>query len=208
MNTFYTISGKTESELNEKNSKFRGFLFSCETIESFEQHLNEIKNDYPDATHHCYGYRIGLEHLTEYANDDGEPSGTAGLPILNKLKSFEVHNVGLVVVRYYGGTKLGKPGLIKAYGTSAEECLKIATLVKLVPVKKMTIQYPYSESNRIDQIINKYNCSINHSDYLSEVTYNINCPAENADQMFKELSHYEHLGIKSSLGDLMYAPSK
>lgn len=207
LNTFYTISSNAQSELNEKNSKFLGFLFHCDNIESFEQHLNSIKRTYPDATHHCYGYRIGLQHLTEYANDDGEPSGTAGLPILNKLKSANIRNAGLVVVRYYGGTKLGKPGLIKAYGTSAELCLQKAEIVTLVPARRIEIGYPYPESNRIEQLIKKYHCRIENSEYLEKVTQVVSCPAEYTDRMFEELSHYEHLGINSSIGRLYYTKS-
>lgn len=206
MKTFFTISGDTQCEINEKHSKFLGFLFYCESIENFEQELNKIKQMYPDASHHCYGYRIGLPQSTEYANDNGEPGGTAGLPILNKLKSADINNVGLIVVRYFGGTKLGKPGLIKAYGTCAELCLDKAYIMQLIPAKKIEIQYPYHESNLIEQLIKKYDCKIDQSEYLTGVTCQISCPEENAEPMLNELTNYEHKDIKSTPGKSYYMP--
>jgi uncharacterized YigZ family protein len=207
LDSFFTISAINKSELNEKNSKFLGFLFPCSSMDDFEQHLNDIKHKYPDATHYCYAYRVGLQQLTEFANDDGEPGGTAGLPILNKLKSYDIQNACLVVIRYYGGTKLGKQGLIKAYGTCAELCLEKSGIVKLVPARIIKIQYPYNESNRIDKLVNKYNCRIEETEYLAEVSYKVNCPAEHASEMFSELSNYEHLGIKSNMEEIHFTPS-
>src|SRR5699024_755346 len=98
-----------------------------------------------DATHHCYGWRISPNNIEEFAQDDGEPGGTAGLPILNQLKSFNVVNGACVVVRYFGGTKLGKAGLIQAYGHTAELCLKQAELSNLVATQNFRIIYPYQE---------------------------------------------------------------
>ena len=114
----YTINSEVEDYYQDRGSRFIGILFPCDNHDSFEEKLINIREEYLDATHHCYASRIGIEPFDELAGDAGEPSGTAGLPILNRLRSYEVTNSGLVVIRYYGGTKLGKPGLIQAYGTT------------------------------------------------------------------------------------------
>ncbi|MBN2732565.1 MAG: YigZ family protein [Balneolaceae bacterium] len=146
----------TQSSLQEKGSKFLGYLLPVENQDDFDESLASIKSKYPDATHHCYGWRLNPAKPEEFAQDDGEPGGAAGLPILNQLKSFEVINAGLVVVRYYGGTNLGKSGLIKAYGTAAELCLQKADLKPIEVIWKVAITYPYAEQNTIEKLIYQY----------------------------------------------------
>lgn len=196
-----TISNETHSELNDRNSKFLGFLFPCKNVGVFDIYLQKIKTQFPDASHHCYAYRILQNELLELANDDGEPGGTAGMPILNRLKSYDLYYAGLIVVRYFGGTKLGKPGLIRAYGTCAGLCLDQTSITKLYETQKITITFPYQESNRIEKLIHFYRCNTEHSEYLENVTYQINCPIEKVETLAKELSHYRHLEITFDLGE-------
>src|SRR5699024_4887277 len=122
-----------------------------------EQQLNTLKEEHFDATHHCFAWRLNPVKLRSFAQDDGEPSGTAGLPILNQLRSFKVVNAGLIVIRYYGGTKLGKAGLINAYKTTAEYCLQQATLQTLQHVWLLSIDYPYDQQNTVDTLIHQFN---------------------------------------------------
>lgn len=190
-----TITKSYESSFRERGSKFMGYLFPAETEEDFTAELDQIKSEYPDATHHCYGWRINPARIREFSSDDGEPSGTAGLPILNQLKSFEVVNAGMVVVRYYGGTKLGKAGLIEAYGRAAELCLEVAKLVTIRPVQLFSIEYPYPEENTINKLKNDFELKVEESAYLEKVTLKVACPKEESSAFEKALERVEHLDI-------------
>ncbi len=163
-----------------------------ESKEAFEDRLQKIKSKYPDATHHCYAWRINPHKIEEFAQDDGEPGGTAGLPILNKLKSSEAVNCACVVVRYFGGTKLGKSGLIEAYGHTAQLCLKQASLLMLIPTKNFKITYSYSEQNKIDQLKNSFDLKEIDAQYLENVTLRIACRTEQANDFLARLKQLEH----------------
>lgn len=130
--SFKTIAKRTEEVLmREKGSKFIGYAFPLNDEEEFRGYLNDIKALHPKATHHCYAFRIGKNGENYRANDDGEPSGSAGLPIFNQILAAGLTNVLVIVVRYYGGTKLGVAGLIKAYKETAQQALAQAeTLLK------------------------------------------------------------------------------
>ncbi|SMO54540.1 IMPACT family protein [Gracilimonas mengyeensis] len=191
-----TITQSYESSFRERGSKFMGYLFPAETEEDFADELDQIKSQYPDATHHCYGWRINPARIREFSSDDGEPSGTAGLPILNQMKSYEVVNAGIVVVRYYGGTKLGKAGLIEAYGRSAELCLDVAKLVTIRPVQFFEVKYPYPEENTINKLKNDFELKVEESEYMEDVTLKIACPKEDAEAFENALKRLVHLNIR------------
>ncbi len=192
-----TVQKTTKTSFREKGSKFIGYLFPAISISQFEQKLDEIKSKYPDATHHCYGWRINPNKIEEFVQDDGEPNGTAGFPILNQLKSYSVVNCGCIVVRYYGGTKLGKSGLIQAYGYSARLCLEKADLRSLIPTRNFQITYPYHRQAQIDQLKNSFDLKEIEAQYLEEVTLDIACRTEEAEQLWKKLTKLKHQNIKA-----------
>lgn len=187
----------TQSSLRERGSKFLGYLLPVENQDDFDESLASIKSEYPDATHHCYGWRLNPAKPQEFAQDDGEPGGTAGLPILNQLKSFEVINAGLVVVRYYGGTNLGKSGLIKAYGTAAELCLQKADLKPIEIIWKVKIIYPYTEQNTIEKLMHQYTLKELDASYTEKVTLIAGCPVKHYQSLKKSLEHLGHRNIKA-----------
>lgn len=191
-----TTHTDTSGTYREKGSKFIGYLRKAERIERFEQALERIKSDYPDATHHCYAYRIDPTDLHEFAQDDGEPGGTAGLPILNALKSFEAVNCGIIVVRYYGGTNLGKSGLIRAYGHTARLCLEKAELTEIVRTRNLELRYPYSRQNQVDRLSSVFGLRELDAEYLEEVSLTLACPADRAPRLFEELDRLSHLEIR------------
>ncbi|MDZ7807862.1 MAG: YigZ family protein [Gracilimonas sp.] len=190
-----TINKTYESSFRERGSKFMGYLFPAESEEEFQEELDHLRSKYPDATHHCWAWRLNPAQPKEFSSDDGEPSGSAGLPILNQLKSFEVVNAGIVVVRYYGGTKLGKSGLIEAYGRGAELCLTKAMLLSIKPVQMFEVVYPYPEENTVQKLINDYDLNVTDSEYLERVKLNVACPKENAKGFERSISGMEHLDI-------------
>lgn len=193
-----TVTEHIGSKFRDKGSKFIGYLFPCVSVDEFDEQLSEIKSKYPDATHHCYAWRINPNKIEEFAQDDGEPGGTAGLPILNQLKSSDAVNTGCVVVRYYGGTNLGKSGLINAYGHTAEMCLKKASLATLIPTQNFQITYPYAEQNQIDQLKNRFDLKEIEAEYLEQVKLNIACRSEQAEEFATALNTLQHKGIETN----------
>ena len=160
-----------------------------------------LKSKYPDATHHCYGYRIDPNNITEFSSDDGEPSGTAGLPILNQLKSYDVINAAIVVVRYYGGTNLGKPGLIEAYGFSAEECIKQAKLNTIIRVQLFEVNYAYPQENVMNKLVLNHSLVELESEYLADVKKTYACLIENSANFESDLESLAHLSITFTKGE-------
>lgn len=187
----------TSEQFREKGSKFIGYLFPIESKEEFEKELEEIVGRYPDATHHCYAWRIDPHKPEEFSNDDGEPNGTAGLPILNQLKSYDAINCGIVVVRYFGGTKLGKSGLIVAYSETGRLCLEQASLLPIIPTQNYKITYPYRHQTTIDRLKNSFDLKEIEAIYLEDVTLQIACRSDQASSFFDRLRQLEHLGIEA-----------
>lgn len=133
INKFYSVLGSTEGELKEKGSRFIGYVEPVNSKLDIEIFLNRIKSEHLKARHHCYAYKIGTPCFDFRANDDGEPSGTAGKPILGQLESFNLTNAMCIVVRYFGGVLLGSGGLIKAYKGAAKIALAKAKLLEIIP---------------------------------------------------------------------------
>ncbi|WP_417429554.1 IMPACT family protein [Halpernia sp.] len=146
----------SEILLKEKGSKFIGFASPISSEEDFKNYLAEIKKTHPKATHHCYAFRIGIDGENHRANDDGEPNGSAGLPIFNQILAKELTNICVVVVRYYGGTKLGVSGLVKAYKNCAQETLDLAEFITKDLTILIEINFKFSVQNSIFSLINKY----------------------------------------------------
>jgi len=144
----------------EKGSKFISYLYPILDEEELKQRLYEIKSIHPKATHHCYAFRLGLRGENYRANDDGEPSGSAGLPIYNQLLGHDVTNVLLVVVRYFGGTKLGVSGLVKIYKESAKEILDLAEIITKELEKTISLEFRFHQQNKVFTILNRYNAKI------------------------------------------------
>ncbi|WP_086985035.1 IMPACT family protein [Elizabethkingia miricola] len=146
--------------LKEKGSKFISYAYPVLDEDDVKKRLEEVKTLHPKATHHCYAFRLGLKGENYRANDDGEPSGSAGLPIYNQLLGHDVTNILLVVVRYYGGTKLGVGGLVKIYKESAKELLSFAEMITKELEKVLTLEFDFSHQNQIFTILNKYNAKV------------------------------------------------
>src|SRR5881394_2188011 len=125
---YYTITQCSNAEFKDRGSKFIAFAFPVETVDDFKKQLQVLKKDHPKAVHHCFAYRIGTDGNNFRSSDDGEPSGTAGKPILGQIDSKELVNVAVIVVRYWGGTLLGVPGLINAYKVSAAMALQVTPI--------------------------------------------------------------------------------
>lgn len=157
---YYTIEKEATAEFKDRGSKFIGYACPVKSVEEFKERLNAIKKEHPKATHHCFAYRIGLDGNTFRVSDDGEPSGTAGRPILGQIDSKEIVNALVIVVRYFGGTLLGVPGLINAYRSAAALALQTTPLVQRPVEKEYSVQFDYTQINDIMTLVKQYNCRV------------------------------------------------
>lgn len=158
--TYQTISAKSEGIYKEKGSKFIALAYPVTTEEGVKEILASLRKEYYDARHHCYSYIIGFKGEHWRANDDGEPSGTAGRPIYGQLQSFNVTNVLIVVIRYFGGTKLGVSGLINAYKTAAVDALQQSKIVVKTVNDIYRISFGYLAMNDIMKLVKEENLNI------------------------------------------------
>lgn len=173
-----TISKNIENEIIINKSRFICKLVKVYSEEDVMNALNSAKEEYKDATHYCYSYII---NNTERFNDDGEPGGTAGMPILNVLKQNELNYVLCIVIRYFGGIKLGAGGLVRAYTKSASECLNVSTLKELKIGFSIKILFDYDKVKLIDYTLN--NIDIKDKTFVDKITYTFDISNENYDKI-------------------------
>ncbi len=150
---YFTVEAPSRGLFKSKGSKFFGYLFHCEDEESFKDQLDFIKTQESSARHYCWAYRIQSEAMIERSTDDGEPAHTAGTPILRVLVSNELVNVGCVVVRYFGGTKLGIPGLIEAYGGAAEDAILENIRIEKRITEQLKLQFAYDQLSYVERLV-------------------------------------------------------
>lgn len=168
-----TISKNYKNEIIINKSRFICELVKVYNEDDVNNNLNNIKNKYKDATHYCYSYIIDN---TERFNDDGEPGGTAGLPILNVLKQNELNYILCVVIRYFGGIKLGAGGLVRAYSKSVSDCLNISTLKNIKEGKRITITFDYDKVRQIDYSLKEI--EIKNKEFNDKIIYNFDISNE------------------------------
>jgi uncharacterized YigZ family protein len=154
------LAASSEGEYKEKGSKFLAYAYPITSMEEFELYLEEIRSLHPKARHYCYAYRLGVEGELYRANDDGEPSGTAGKPILGQLLSQELSDTLVIVVRYFGGTKLGASGLIHAYKSAALDAINNASKVDKVLCDRFKLTFDYAEMGHVLNVIKSLNLTI------------------------------------------------
>lgn len=182
----YTIKNDSIKEIIIKNSKFITLLYKVYSLEDIKNTLVNVKTLYPNATHYCYAYILNNE---KKSSDDGEPSGTAGTPILNILESNNLNYILAVVIRYFGGIKLGSSGLIRAYSRSVKEAIKENILTKLIEGINVNITFSWPNIKQIDYLLKDQ--LINKKEYLDNITYNISIPINILNTLKNYLISYE-----------------
>ena len=159
-NKFTTINQPIQGDYRDRGSKFLAFAYPVASIEEIKKALENLKKEHPKATHHCYAYRLGTNGLIFRANDDGEPAGSAGKPILNQLDSSGVTNILVVVVRYFGGTLLGVPGLINAYKAATFNALERAEKTEKWIEKRVNLEFEYSVMGEVLYLLKQSEATI------------------------------------------------
>ncbi len=173
LETYLTVQTHGQAELMIQKSRFIGHIKRTETEEEAQEFIKQIKKEHSQATHNCTAYLIGEHDQIQKANDDGEPSGTAGVPMLEVLKKNKLKDTTVVVTRYYGGIKLGAGGLIRAYSKSTSEALKATGIVKRQLMKNISITVEYPLLGKIENELRQKNHMIVEIDYLEHVTFNV-----------------------------------
>lgn len=185
---YRTAEGKGEVSFERKGSEFIGYVSRASDRDEAESFVKEVRDEHPDATHHVYAYRVGADDdpLRERYDDDGEPSGSAGKPVLNVLQGEEVENVVAVVVRYYGGTKLGYGGLVSAYSDATKGALEDAGTKKTVPKETVHVEVSYDDSGTVRGIIESEGYDFD-ADYGENVVLVVRPPREKVDELKDKL---------------------
>ena len=165
IDTFFSISSPSEGLFKDNGSRFIALAYPVETEEEIKGIIDSLKKEYHDARHHCYAYRLGLDGAKFRANDDGEPSGSAGRQILGQLDSAGLSDILVVVVRYFGGIKLGIPGLIRAYRTSTADALSKAEVVEKVAGKNYRLTFDYLAMNDVMKVLKDLNIPQSNQDF-------------------------------------------
>ncbi len=158
--TYNTISQEATTEYKDRGSRFIGIAFPVNNADEFKKELKKLKADHPKANHHCFAYRLGTDNDNFRSTDDGEPAGTAGKPILGQIDSKGLTDTAVVVVRYFGGTLLGVPGLISAYKTTASLVLQVVPVVTKKLMKQVKINFTHPDTNIVMQILKQTKAEI------------------------------------------------
>jgi uncharacterized YigZ family protein len=174
-NYYQTIETTSIAEFKDRGSKFMAYAFPINTVADFKFNMQQVKAAHPKADHFCFGYRLGIDGNAFRSSDDGEPSGSAGKPILGQIDSKNITNVFIVVVRYFGGTLLGVPGLINAYKTTAAFALQTVPIIQKEIVAIFHLQFDYTQMNEIMKSIKQFRGTIikNESSLFSIVDVEI-----------------------------------
>jgi uncharacterized YigZ family protein len=193
----FTLSSKSEGKYHEKGSIFSALAIPVSKVAKVKINLHQLKEQFPDASHICYGYRIKERgRLDEFATDAGEPKGSSGLPILNVLKRNQIVDAVIFVVRYFGGSKLGIPGLINAYGMAAEGTIENAKVKKWVQLERLSFIYNYDLQNKVDSILQKFKVNIIKSDFGESIQVELEIEVEKNEELSKELKEVSNGTIR------------
>ena len=171
--TYKSIAEPAEGRFKDNGSRFIALAYPVETEDEIKEIVQRLKKEYHDARHHCYAWRLGLDGEPWRANDDGEPSGSAGRPILGQIDSAGLSDILVVVVRYFGGIKLGIPGLIRAYKTSTADALASARVIEKVAGRWYTLHFPYDSLPAVMKLAKDMDLPQRNQSFLSECTLDV-----------------------------------
>ncbi len=194
--TYHTIEKPSEGIFRDRGSRFLAYAFPVNAESELKNILPLLKAEHPKANHHCYAFRLGIDRSVFRINDDGEPSGTAGRPILNTLLSRDLTNIAVIVVRYFGGTLLGVPGLINAYKSATEAALNQAIIIEKTVNDIYTIDFDYLQMNEVMKIIKDDDLTIINQVFDNNCNMQISVRKTYVNQILAKLSKLNGIVIK------------
>lgn len=191
--TFKTITDSSEAIFKDRGSKFLAFAFHVETEEQISEIQKNLRKKYYDARHHCYAFMLGHDKKNFRASDDGEPSNSSGPPILGQIRSFDLTNILIIVVRYFGGTKLGIPGLINAYKTAAAEAIKNAVIIEKTIDDCIEFVFGYNEMNNVMRIIKDEDLHIISQDFNLDCKIIIKVRKSLTEKVINKINNFHNI---------------
>ena len=193
---YNTIEKTAVAEYKDRGSKFLAYVYPLKEVSDFKEKLAALKKEHPKAVHHCFAYRLGLDGNNYRVSDDGEPSGTAGRPILGQIDSKQLTNVLIVVVRYFGGTLLGVPGLINAYRTAASLALQITPVVQKPVLLPYRLQFDYTQMNDVMKVVKQFDCAVQKQETLLFCVLEMGIPRNRLDEVLFRLKELRGVGVE------------
>ena len=193
---YYTIEKPSTAEFKDRGSKFLAYAFPIQTVDDFKKRLKELKEEHPKAVHHCFAYRIDIEGNQFRSSDDGEPSGSAGKPILGQIDSKGLSGIAVVVVRYFGGTLLGVPGLINAYKTATSLALQLTPIIQKPILVKYELNFDYTLMNEIMMVVKRFSCVVIESEMQLFCKMLIGVPKETEQLSLEKLGDLHGVEVK------------
>jgi len=196
---YYTIEQPSMAEFKDRGSKFLAFAYPAKDIDTCKKLLAQLKKEHGKAVHHCLAYRLGVDGFTFRVSDDGEPAGSAGRPILGQIDSKGLTNVLVVVVRYFGGTLLGIPGLINAYKTATALALQLSPIIKKAIEIPYELNFDYQQMNEVMLLVKQYNCSVVEQTAQLFIQLHIGIPKNRLDEVLEKLGTLRAVSFKTTL---------
>ncbi|AHF14635.1 IMPACT family protein [Niabella soli] len=196
MHYYQTIETGAQAEYKDRGSRFIAYTYPLKNTDEFKKIIAAVKKEHPKANHHCFAYRLGTDGTQFRASDAGEPSGTAGRPILGQIDSRNVTDILIVVVRYFGGTLLGVPGLINAYKTAAALALQVTPVVRKPILDKFNLQFDYTQLNPVMTIVKQFDCSVLKQDVQLFCSLDIGIPKNRVTEAMHRLGDIANIAIK------------
>ncbi|MCF3108448.1 IMPACT family protein [Niabella sp. CC-SYL272] len=195
-NYYQTIETSGQAEFKDRGSRFIAIAYPLKNTEEFKSILAAVKKEHPKANHHCFAYRLGTDGNTFRVSDAGEPSGTAGRPILGQIDSRQVTDALIIVVRYFGGTLLGVPGLINAYKSAAAMALQVTHLVRKPVLKTFHLQFDYTQLNEVMNVVKQFDCTIIKQELQLFCVMDIGIPKHRLTETVMRLEDIKNLALK------------
>ncbi|MEG0931464.1 MAG: YigZ family protein [Algoriella sp.] len=197
IDSYRTIEKPVEDIIfKEMGSKFINYAYPVENENDIKLYLDNLYELHPDANHHCYAYILGIDGKNHRANDDGEPSGSAGLPIYNQILSSEITNTLIVSVRYFGGTKLGIPGLVKAYKYAAQVVIEEANIVERFVSKRVKLVFNYDQQGIVERNVDRIGGEIKEKNFTDKCMFTIAVRESKLDEFIRMFDEYYQMEIK------------
>lgn len=188
--TYRSIASPSEGLFKDNGSRFIALAYPVETLEQVREIIDSLKREYHDARHHCFAYRIGLEGSVFRSSDDGEPSGSAGRQILGQIDSACLSDILVVVVRYFGGIKLGIPGLIRAYKTSTADALANASVIEKIAGKNYRLTFDYVEMNNVMKVLKDLNLPQKNQTFDNQCSIDVRVRLSQLDDFLNKIDKY------------------
>lgn len=185
---FKTITAPAEAEYKDRGSRFIAYAFAADNIDAVKKKLKALREAHPKAAHHCTAYRLGADGQIFRASDDGEPAGSAGKPILSVIDSKGLTNTAVIVVRYFGGTLLGVPGLINAYKTAASFALQLTAVIEKPVLADVNIEFDYTVHNEVMKVIKQHSAAITAIESGLFYTLKLQVPVQNKAALLQHLN--------------------